>query len=62
MQRDDCTESSFLYEINCGILIYTRNMERKRYEKDNFGYAACSLHDGDRNADDGICEEVVRDL
>ena len=35
---------------------------RKRYEKDNFWYAACSLHDGDRNADDGICEEVVRDL
>ena len=34
MQRDDCTESSFLYDINCGILIYTRNMERERYEKD----------------------------
>ncbi len=34
MQRDDCIESSFLYDINCGILIYTRNMEREQYEKD----------------------------
>ena len=41
---------------------YMEKKWRKRYEKDNFGYAACSLHDGDRNADDGICEEVVRDL
>ena len=35
---------------------------RKRYEKDNFGYAACSLHDDGRNAANGICGDVLQYL
>ena len=35
---------------------------RKRYEKDNFWYAACSLHDDGRNAANGICGRGVDDV